>query len=89
MPIGICTKNFGQRGKGYWIVRRGGQVYSFGDATNFRSYTAPACDPVVAIIARTAGNVFDGYRLVLQSGATVARGSGLDGRNPTGVPRKC
>jgi ribosomal protein L24E len=78
-------------GRGYWIVRSGGQVYPFGNANRFRAYTAPPCDPVVGIIARPAGTVFhfQGYRLVLRSGATIAFGSGLDGKVTTGTPARC
>ena len=73
-------------GQGYWIARRDGQVYSFGNALTFRSYTASPCDPVVAIISNPARQ---GYRLVTRSGATIARGFGLAGQGTTGTPVNC
>ena len=72
-------------GRGYWIVRSGGQVYPFGNARGFKAYTASPCDPVVAIISNPAA-VFQGYRLVLRSGATVSFGQGLDGRRVDRYP---
>jgi hypothetical protein len=72
--------------KGYWIARKGGQVYAFGDAHSFRNYKAPACDPVAAIFSNPKAA---GFRLVLQSGATVPFGNAPGGKQPTGTPRKC
>jgi hypothetical protein len=73
-------------GLGYWVVRSGGQVYAFGNAVSFTSYAAPSCDPVVAIIGNPTKQ---GYRLVLRSGATIARGAGVGGQAPTGIPATC
>ena len=46
---------FAMFGLGYWMVRAGGQVYAFGNALSFAPYSAPACDPVVAIISKANG----------------------------------
>jgi ribosomal protein L24E len=73
-------------GLGYWIVRSGGQVYAFGNAENLRPYVASPCDPVVAIIGNPTQQ---GFRLVMRSGATIARGVGVDGQFPIGTPIRC
>ncbi len=53
---------------------------------SFGNYTPSACDLVSAIFSNPKA---EGYRLVLQSGATVAFGSAPGGTVATGVPRKC
>jgi hypothetical protein len=73
-------------GLGYWIVRRGGQVYAFGNALAFRPYFASPCDPVVAIIGNPTQQ---GFRLVTRSGASISRGVGVAGHVPIGTPRAC
>jgi len=72
--------------KGYWIARSGGQVDAFGDAKNLGSYAATGCDPVSAIFSNPKTQ---GYRLVLQSGATRAFGSAPGGSSSTGLPQPC
>jgi hypothetical protein len=63
-------------GKGYWIARADGSVYAFGDAQDFGYYTPSPCDPVAGIFANPK---VQGYRLLLQSGATVAYFQGAPG----------
>ena len=72
--------------KGYWIARSDGAVYAFGDAAKFGSYSPSPCDLVSAIFSNPKSQ---GYRLVLQTGATVAFGTAPGGSTPTGTPRAC
>ena len=72
--------------KGYWIARSTGAVYGFGNAHPFDDYVASACDPVVAIVANPHAQ---GYRLVMESGATVPFGKAPGGNRPTGTPFEC
>jgi hypothetical protein len=74
-------------GKGYWIARADGTVDSFGDAPYLGNYTPSVCDAVAAIFANPKQ---PGYRLLLQSGATVAFFQGAPGGGrETGAPRQC
>jgi hypothetical protein len=74
-------------GKGYWIARADGSVCAFGDAQDFGYYTPSPCDPVAGIFANPK---VQGYRLLLQSGATVAYFQGAPGGGrETGTPRQC
>jgi hypothetical protein len=74
-------------GKGYWIARADGTVVSFGDAQYLGSYAPSPCDQVAGIFANPKDQ---GYRLLLQSGATVAYFQGApDGGRETGTPRQC
>lgn len=71
---------------GYWIARRNGTVYGFGDARRLGSYAASSCDPVTAIVTNPHAI---GYRLVMQSGATVPFGHAPGGIRRTGHPLEC
>jgi hypothetical protein len=74
-------------GKGYWIARADGTVYNFGDAGNFGLYTRSQCDPIVGIFSNPKRQ---GYRLLMQSGATVAFfQSAPGGGKETGIPVQC
>jgi hypothetical protein len=72
--------------KGYWVARAGGEIYAFGDARPFNDYAPSACDPVVAIFSNPKAQ---GFRLVLQSGATIPFGKAPGGKYPTGIPVQC
>jgi hypothetical protein len=72
--------------KGYWIAESDGVVHAFGDAHNFGSYAPSLCDVVTGIFSNPNAQ---GYRLVLQSGATIAFGSAPGGTARTGTPRSC
>ena len=72
------------KGKGYWIARSTGQVYSFGNAAKFRDFVPAPCDPVTAIFARPGQQ---GYRLVTRTGATY--GFGAYGPSRTGPIVQC
>ncbi len=72
--------------KGYWIAEADGHVHAFGDAQSFGGYAATLCDLPTAIFANPKA---EGYRLVLQSGATIAFGHAPGGSAPTGTPRQC
>ncbi len=72
--------------KGYWIAEADGQIHAFGDAHNLGSYAPSLCDIPTAIFSNPKAQ---GYRLVLQSGATVAFGHAPGGTGATGTPRQC
>lgn len=72
--------------RGYWIAEADGVVHAFGDAPNFGDYAPSLCDLPTAIFANPKAA---GYRLVLQSGATVAFGHAPGGAAATGSPRQC
>jgi hypothetical protein len=72
--------------RGYWIAETDGRVEAFGDAPNFGSYRPSLCDLPTAIFSNPKAQ---GYRLVLQSGATVAFGHAPGGHAATGTPRQC
>ena len=72
--------------KGYWIAESDGSVHAFGDAQNFGNYAPSLCDVPAAIFSNPSAQ---GYRLVLQSGATIAFGHAPGGTAPTGTPRQC
>jgi len=71
---------------GYWVVRSGGQVYGFGHTHPLGNYVASACDPVTGIISNPRAT---GYRLVMQSGATVPFGRAPAGTQRAGQPLAC
>ena len=73
-------------GTGYWIARGNGQVFSFGGTHSLGDYHADACDPVGGIITNPRAT---GYRLVMQSGATVPFGHAPGGNLPSGRPLTC
>ncbi len=72
--------------RGYWVARSGGQIYAFGDAKNYGNFNGAPCDPIAAIFSNPKTQ---GYRLVTQSGATVAFGSAPGGSKATGTIRAC
>jgi hypothetical protein len=72
--------------KGYWIAEADGQVHPFGDARFLGGYAPSLCDVVTGIFSNPKAQ---GYRLVLQSGATLAFGNAPGGSTPTGIPHEC
>ena len=72
--------------RGYWVARSGGEIYDFGDARAFNDYAPTGCDPVVAIFSNPKAQ---GFRLILQSGATIPFGKAPGGKYPTGVAVHC
>ncbi|MDQ1479532.1 MAG: hypothetical protein QOI44_393, partial [Actinomycetota bacterium] len=81
--VGMATT---PSGKGYWIARSSGEVYGFGNAHPLGNYVASPCDPVVAILANSRAT---GYRLVMQSGASVPFGNAPGVNQRTGTPFRC
>jgi hypothetical protein len=63
-------------GRGYWLVRKNGLVYNFGDAKNLGSAPTLESDPVVAIISNP---VAQGYLIIRRDSEAASAGAAPKG----------